>query len=229
MPEATIYQQFVHCGEEPELSPAFIVNFSGCSLHCPTCSERIHWETARRVWKGNAADYAAALGPRLRQANIRSFEWIGGEPTLYLPFVLDATALLKQHIPGIPFYLNTNGYYNHARNPEIISCMDGFVFDLKASPGCAEKIVGKSNNYYETVCNNILEACASPCEVIVRHLVMPGHVECCTVPCVRWLRENAPRARINIMTTFQNFGGCPDYPADLPQSDRDLLKQYGLI
>ena len=218
---ASIYQQFVHCGEERELSPAFIVNMVGCNLSCPTCSERIHWQSAKRVWKGDSETYASKLAPHLEKTELKSFEWIGGEPTIWLPFVLEATRLLKSKLTKkLPFYLNTNGYYDPARNDEITEVMDGFVFDLKACEACAPKIVGHAPNYYQTVCQNILNACETSCDVIVRHLVMPGHFECCTKPCVAWLRKNAPRARINIMTTFQNFNDCPDYPFCLSEEDR---------
>ena len=218
---ASIYQQFVHCGEERELSPAFIVNMLGCNLSCPTCSERIHWQTAKRIWRGDAKTYAAKLAPHLETANIKSFEWIGGEPTIWLPFVLEATQQLKKTLSRkLPFYLNTNGYYDAAHNDELTLLMDGFVFDLKACDACAHKIVGPALNYYETVCKNILLACASSCDIIVRHLVMPGHFDCCTKPCIDWLCANAPRARINIMTTFQNFNDCPEYPFSLSKEEK---------
>ena len=227
--QAIIYQQFIHCGEELELSPAFIINLSGCNLCCPTCSERIHWETATRVWQGNAEEYANRLVPRLMHANVRSIEWIGGEPSIHLPFVLEATKRIKEALPHqIPFYFNTNGYYATELTPYITACMDGFVFDLKASRACAPRIVGGAEDYYDTVCENIIKSSTYKCSIIVRHLVMPGHVDCCTKPCVEWLRKTVPQARINVMTTFQNFNGCKDYPFELEASDLQRLKELDL-
>lgn len=225
--DAHIYQQFIHCGEEIEISPAFIVNMCGCNLNCPTCSERIHWQTARRTWSGDAETYANLLAPKLETANIKSFEWIGGEPTLYLPFVLKATELLKAKLTRpLPFYLNTNGYYDVQQMDKIVRILDGFVFDLKACPECSDKIIGKScPDYFETVCANILKATESDCDVIVRHLVMPGHVDCCAKYCVQWLKQHAPSARLNLMTTFQNFNDCPDYPFELKDEDLKKLRE----
>ncbi len=227
--QARIYQQFIHCGEELEISPAFIVNMSGCNLNCPTCSERIHWQTARRTWTGDAATYAELLADKLSASNVRAFEWIGGEPTIYLDFVLEATRLLKTKLTRtIPFYLNTNGYYDPSRQRDIVAVMDGFVFDLKACSACAPSIVGPCPDYFERVTGNIERACDSSCDVIVRHLVMPGHVDCCTRPCVDWLKEHAPRARINLMTTFQNFNDCPAYPFELSEEDLNKVKALKL-
>ncbi len=223
---ASIYQQFVHCGEERELSPAFIVNMIGCNLSCPTCSERMHWQTAKRTWHGDAQTYAEKLAPHLDSLELRAFEWIGGEPTLYLPFVLEATALLKQRLKrSIPFYLNTNGYYAFDQNEAITRLLDGFVFDLKCCSACAPAIVGPVPDYYDRVCANIVEACKSSCDVIVRHLLMPGHFACCTRPCVDWLLKNVPKARVNLMTTFQNFNDCPDYPFSLSADERRQAEQ----
>lgn len=228
--KAVIYQQFIHCGEEIELSPAFIVNMSGCNLHCPTCSERIHWTSATRVWCGEAEEYAEKMVPRLEKANIRSFEWIGGEPSIYFPFVYEATRLMKRLLhKKLPFYLNTNGYYVSELTPYLTEMMDGFVFDLKASRGCAQTIVGPAPDYYDIVCDNIKAASQSACHLIVRHLVMPGHVDCCTKPCVDWLHQNVPKARLNLMTTFQNFNGCDGYPFELSEDDMARLKALGLL
>ncbi len=40
-------------------------------------------------------------------------------------------------------------------------------------------------------------------DVIVRHLVLPGHFDCCTEPVLNWLAENLPDARINVMGQFR--------------------------
>jgi len=39
-------------------------------------------------------------------------------------------------------------------------------------------------------------------ELIVRHLVMPGHVECCWRPVAEWLATNLPAVKVNLRTGF---------------------------
>ncbi|MEM3138406.1 MAG: pyruvate formate lyase-activating protein, partial [Thermofilaceae archaeon] len=40
-------------------------------------------------------------------------------------------------------------------------------------------------------------------DMIIRHLVLPGHVECCTKPVLRWISENCPRTLTNIMDQYR--------------------------
>lgn len=42
--------------------------------------------------------------------------------------------------------------------------------------------------------------------MIVRHLVLPNHIECCTRSVVEWLSKNVPRAILNLMDQYH-----PDY------------------
>ena len=39
-------------------------------------------------------------------------------------------------------------------------------------------------------------------ELIVRHLLMPGHVECCWRPVAEWLAENLPGVKVNLRSGF---------------------------
>ena len=46
-------------------------------------------------------------------------------------------------------------------------------------------------------------------DMIVRHLVMPNHVDCCSKPVVEWIDENLPNAIVNIMGQYR-----PEYKAN---------------
>jgi putative pyruvate formate lyase activating enzyme len=39
-------------------------------------------------------------------------------------------------------------------------------------------------------------------ELVVRHLVMPGHVDCCWAPAARWLAEALPGVKVNLRSGF---------------------------
>ena len=39
-------------------------------------------------------------------------------------------------------------------------------------------------------------------ELIVRHLLMPGHLECCWRPVAEWLAENLPGVKVNLRSGF---------------------------
>ena len=43
-----------------------------------------------------------------------------------------------------------------------------------------------------------LQLAAEQADVIVRHLLLPGHWDCCFVPITRWLRERMPTVKFSI-------------------------------
>ena len=57
-------------------------------------------------------------------------------------------------------------------------------------------------NYFQVVTRNLLIAHASG-DMIVRHLVLPGHIECCTKNVIEWLSKNARNAVLNIMDQYR--------------------------
>jgi putative pyruvate formate lyase activating enzyme len=42
----------------------------------------------------------------------------------------------------------------------------------------------------------------------IRHLVMPGHVECCTLPVLEWIAREMPAAPVNIMDQYRPENFC---------------------
>ena len=53
--------------------------------------------------------------------------------------------------------------------------------------------------------SGLLPRVARSGELLVRHLLMPGHLECCTRPALEWLRANVPGATVNLMTGYHPF------------------------
>ena len=50
-------------------------------------------------------------------------------------------------------------------------------------------------------------------EVIIRHLVMPGHIECCSKPILSWLAETFGNAvRVNVMAQYRPMYKAFRYP-----------------
>jgi putative pyruvate formate lyase activating enzyme len=39
-------------------------------------------------------------------------------------------------------------------------------------------------------------------ELIVRHLLMPGHVDCCWLPVAEWIAANLPGVKVNLRSGF---------------------------
>jgi putative pyruvate formate lyase activating enzyme len=58
--------------------------------------------------------------------------------------------------------------------------------------------------------------------MIIRHLVLPNHLECCTKPVLRWIAENLPREKIlvNIMDQYTPMHLVARYPRRWPEIAR---------
>jgi putative pyruvate formate lyase activating enzyme len=39
-------------------------------------------------------------------------------------------------------------------------------------------------------------------ELIVRHLLMPGHIDCCWLPAAEWLAAELPGVKVNLRSGF---------------------------
>ncbi|MEM2908066.1 MAG: hypothetical protein QXP65_02555, partial [Candidatus Hadarchaeales archaeon] len=85
---------------------------------------------------------------------------------------------------------------------------DIYLTDFKyGDDGCALKS-SKVQNYFEVVARNHRLAFADS-ELIIRHLVMPNHLECCTRAVLEWIAENlGPMVRVNLMDQYR-----PEYRA----------------
>ncbi len=86
--------------------------------------------------------------------------------------------------------------------------VDVYLADLKfGNDGCALRIAGVEN-YLGVVTSN-LTAVAVNGNLIVRHLLLPGHFDCCYRPIVGWLRANLPEVKFSIRD-----GYLPSWRAD---------------
>jgi putative pyruvate formate lyase activating enzyme len=209
------YLDFVHEGEEPEISPTHAIFLSGCSYRCSYCSDWEHVDEPARAPEVTAADLARSI-ERRRREGVRSLSFVGGEPLVNLSGILDALALAETSVPVV---WNSN---MHA-GPETLDLLEGvvdcYVADLKhGSDACAMK-VARAPRYMETVLAAI-ERASRDAFTIVRHLVLPGHVECCALPALRHLR--GLDVRVNLMSQYRPTAQVRGTHLDRRPSDEEL-------
>ena len=179
-PAARVYQARVETGDELELIPAFAIAFSGCDLRCSFCNVHLpSWnpslgEEFDPVSLGTRA--AAALA-----AGAKSVMILGGEPTIHLPSVLQLVAALPA---AARLIWKTNGHGTHDARRLLDGLFDVWLVDAKFGNDTCAAAVGAAPGYVRAVRENLLWA-RSHSELMVRHLVVPGHVECCWRPVAR--------------------------------------------
>lgn len=202
---ATSYvaSEMLHYGEEELLRPAHAIFFSGCTARCTFCT------AARFAFNpGYGAPVTAAqLAARIlqRQAEgARSVCFIGGDPAPHIPLILATLAELGA-LRTIPAVFNSNFYLTDAALDLLDGAIDIYLPDLKFGPAtgaqsCGEAIGGMPE-YWRVVTSAIARAAARGRPVIVRHLLMPGHFDCCTAPALSWLATQ-PAVQVSLLTQY---------------------------
>ena len=74
-------------------------------------------------------------------------------------------------------------------------------------------------NYLAIVKRN-LKIAAAQGDLIVRHLILPGHFDCCFRPIVGWLRANLPGVKFSLrdgyLPSWRAGGMIPSWPGRSP-------------
>lgn len=200
--ESKISSEFVHWGEEPELVPSHTIFFSGCTFNCVFCQ---NWDISQNAKRGNifSPKRLADIIER-RSESTRNTNWVGGDPTSNLPFILETLTYCNANIPQI---WNSNMYLTEKTLKLLDGIVDVYLTDFKYGNNDCAKRLSKIDNYWDIISRNHKIA-QGQCEMIIRHLVLPDHFECCTRPVLEWISENLKDVRVNVMDQFR-----PEYNA----------------
>ncbi|MBN1257184.1 MAG: radical SAM protein, partial [Planctomycetes bacterium] len=180
------------------LAPSYVINLTGCNLSCLYC-----YTLADRLEQATTVLTPAGLQEMLnagRQGGALNVNFIGGEPTVNLPAILELFAGMDE---SLPLVWNTNAYCNLETLEMVFGLPAVYLADLKfGNPECSRRI-GGARDYWE-VARNCIQAIykREPEKLIVRHVLMPGHVECCAQPVLEWFAHNLPGIRVNILTNY---------------------------
>ena len=183
--------------DELDLIPTFAIALSGCDLRCDFCI------TGAESWNPRAGQgfNAAAMAVKARAAlddGAQTVMLLGGEPTIHLPAVLELVARLPDDAKLV---WKTNAHGSAIARELLDGVFDVWLADYKfGNDHCAQRLA-KVANYTSVVRENLLWAAAHS-ELIVRHLLMPGHLDCCWRPVAEWLAENVPSVKVNLRSGF---------------------------
>ncbi|MGQ9507170.1 MAG: radical SAM protein [Candidatus Bathycorpusculaceae bacterium] len=214
--EIIVSSIFEHVGEEPELVPSGTIFTMGCTMRCKHCQ---NWTISQWMEKGEAykTEDLAREVENLRLSGCRNANLVGGEPTPWLHQWLET---FKHVNVNIPVVWNSNTYYSPETAQLLAGFADVYLLDFKYGPGeCAERI-SEAPNYWNVCTRNHLEA-KNYGELIIRVLVLPAHLECCTKPIINWIAENlGAETRVNVMFQYR-----PEWRAyEVPELRRRLTR-----
>ena len=217
--EAVVARAALHFGEEPIIGGEMgsgAVFFAGCSLKCVYCQ---NFELSRgRVGKKISAERLAEIFCELEKQGAKNIDLVN--PTHFAPVVRRALEIYK---PEVPVVWNSSGYEKW----ELIRDMEGYIDiylpDMKYMTGAVSARYSGAADYFAYASKALREMARQAGKavigedglmkkgMIVRHLVLPGHIEE-TKKVLVWIRRVLPEAWLSLMAQYTPFGDAFKYP-----------------
>jgi len=206
--EARISSTFLHMGEEPELVPSYTIFFSGCNARCGFCQ---NWDISQSPFDGRPFDEDDVGNgiDVMHRRGAKNVNWVGGDPTPHLLAVLRGLRATESNIANV---WNSNMYLTRDAMSLLAGTVDLYLTDFKFGPGdCGQRYSGLER-YWEIVGRNHLLA-KQDAEIIIRHLALPGNLECCSRPIFDWVAENlGTGTRFNLMFQYRPAAFSDQFP-----------------
>jgi len=209
--------EFLHFGEESELVPSHTIFFTGCTFVCIYCQ---NWDIAHGIMAGQ--DLGVPADSKLvdivikRQNQARNLNLVGGNPDQHLPTILRLLVDLAERDYTRPIVWNSNLYLTEHALDLLTGIADVHLADFKYGTNECGRELSNIDNYWDIITRNLLKVYPVS-EIMIRHLVLPGHVDCCTSKIVGWVAENIPNSRFNLMFQYH-----PDYRA----GENETINRY---
>ncbi len=191
-----IYASWQSLSEEAAFAPAYMIGLAGCNRGCIFCH-------ARADWTGRAGEVLSAATlkthfERARQMGARTVQFTGGEPTLALDQLVTALPAAAE----LPLVLNTSLSTPLHLSPELLAPFSHVVVSLKFGRASCARRLGGGDGYLGDIRPKLLALREAGIPLRIRHLVMPGHLECCLEPTLGWLAAHFPEAPFSLLLGF---------------------------
>jgi putative pyruvate formate lyase activating enzyme len=109
---------------------------------------------------------------------------------------------------NVPMLWNSNFFMSAEAMKLLRLVTDVWLPDFKFGPGRCAIALSRTPRYWETVTANLALIHAWGENLTIRHLVMPGHVDCCTRPVLEWIAAQMPGAPVNVMDQYRPDTFC---------------------
>ena len=207
----------LHSGEEPPLSGnhgSGTIFISGCNLGCPLCQ---NWQISGGGIS-SGAEVSPGGQPLGRTVSTEEFTAIcldlqergaeninivtGSHAAPAIARGLEAAAAAGLHIPAL---WNSSGYDGIESLELVAGCIGTWLPDLKTLDSSLAAQYFNAPDYPRAACRAIRWMLAESCDVIIRHLILPGRLES-TRSVLRWFADNAAGraggARLSLMSQY---------------------------
>ncbi|TFF84832.1 pyruvate formate lyase-activating protein, partial [Candidatus Thorarchaeota archaeon] len=196
--ESRVSSAFLHSGEEAPLVPSGTIFFSSCCFGCVFCQNA---DISTNPNSGRVVDAkgVAGIAESLFRDGALNINYVGGDPIPNTHTILGSMAYQTSNVTQL---WNSNLYCSAETMRLLADVIDVWLPDFKyGNNECGLRLSGVKK-YFDVVSRNHLIA-YNHGEVIIRHLVMPNHLDCCTMPILEWVAENMPNCIVNIMGQYR--------------------------
>jgi len=125
---------------------------------------------------------------------------------------------------NVPILWNSNFFMSDKAMKILREIIDIWLPDFKfGSNTCAIKL-SRTPWYFETVSKNHKLIYDWNEDFIIRHLIMPNHVDCCSKTILKWIKENIPNSLVNIMYQYHPDNYCNPYSTKYDPRYKELSR-----
>lgn len=175
-------------------------------------------------------EFVKRVKKEIEEAKPKTISFIGGEPSVHLLTIFE---LVEKLNPRIPLIFYTNLYYNSRINRILSEWFKYIVADIHFGSDRCARMLTESNprlniDYWRTVTKN---AVLLKDVLIVRHLLLPGHIDCCFKKIIDWMNAEIPNKPLNLLTNYFPYMNT-QISADehrLKNTNNHRLKNTGLL
>ncbi|NPA86812.1 MAG: radical SAM protein [Candidatus Diapherotrites archaeon] len=215
-----VHSAFLHLGEEAPLIPSGTIFYGGCNFACVFCQNHEISQEYPQAGEVVNPRQLAAIQDALYRRGARNINHVGGDPTPNLHTIAESLLHVRSPVPQL---WNSNFYMSSEAMEILVDLIDIWLPDFKyGNDRCALRLSGVKN-YVDVVLRN-LKLAVQHGDMIIRHLVLPNHVECCSFPVLEMIAKELPKDRVlvNIMDQYRPMFRVLKYPHLWPDVARPV-------
>lgn len=200
-------REFINYWEEVGSKPCYTILFNGCIFRCPYCILGNLIRTPKKGYKLKVEEFAKKAAT-IWTRDMEQISFLGGEPVIHLWNIL---SLLRSVPRGMRCTLHSYFYFTPEAGELLRGIFNLFLAEIRyGNDACAVRY-SQAIRYTEIVRRNLLLLRETE-NLIIRHLLLPGHLECCYQPLVEWLAQNLPQVKLSIGNEYVPSYKASQYP-----------------